>query len=76
MAYKLRINDEKQTIQGVHIKSKNDFLILKTNTLANYYEGWKPTSDDIRQGLRSMNAYDSKFDKQYNDLKFGDKHGL
>ena len=43
----LKIDNEAQTIQGVHIPNKNKFQLIRADTTSNYFEGWRPTKEDV-----------------------------
>ena len=45
--YKLDINDEKQTIQGVYVSDKAMYLELRGVIEASHLEGWNPTKKDV-----------------------------
>ncbi|MBI0121321.1 helix-turn-helix domain-containing protein [Lactobacillus sp. M0398] len=49
--YKLDINDEKQTIQGVYVSDKAMYLELRGVIEASHLEGWNPTKKDIESVL-------------------------
>ena len=44
----LKIDNQKQTIQGVHISDPKKFADLRLIVRSEAFEGWKPTSDDIQ----------------------------
>lgn len=45
----LDINNQDQTIQGVHIKNKKTFKIIKSTITVECIEGWKPTKTDVEE---------------------------
>ena len=49
--YKLDINDEKQTIQGVYVSDKAMYLELRGVIEASHLEGWNPIKKDIESVL-------------------------
>ena len=49
--YKLDINDEKQTIQGVYVSDKAMYLELRGVIEASHLEGWNPTKKDVESVL-------------------------
>ena len=53
----LRINNQRQTIQGVPIANKQLFLNIRTVVEAEHLEGWNPTQDNIRDLIKAGNDY-------------------
>ena len=45
--YKLDINDEKQTIQGVYVSDKAMYFELRGVIVASHLEGWDPIKKDV-----------------------------
>ena len=49
--YKLDINDEKQTIQGVYVSDKAMYFELRGVIVASHLEGQDPTKKDVESVL-------------------------
>lgn len=72
--YKLKINDEAQTIQGVYIPDKEAFKIIRFSVLSNHMEGWKPNKADIEELLDSYYRPDPEDIEAYEEI-FGKYNG-
>ena len=57
--FKLEIDDQAQTIQGVKIEDPDQFKQMKVGVRTTCIEGWEPTPDDIRQLLTDLNDPDT-----------------
>lgn len=68
MTYKLKIDDEAQTIQDVHVPNKEAFKIIKFSVLNNHMEGWKPNKVDIGELLDSYYCPDPEDIKVYEEI--------
>ncbi|APT13929.1 hypothetical protein QP343_04500 [Lactobacillus jensenii] len=68
MTYKLKIDDEAQTIQDVHVPNKEAFKIIKFSVLNNHMEGWKPNKVDIEELLDSYYCPDPEDIKVYEEI--------
>lgn len=47
-SYKLEIDNKEQTIQGIKISNSDKFQTVRFAVEANYFEGWKPSKEDIK----------------------------
>ncbi|MDK7308789.1 hypothetical protein [Lactobacillus jensenii] len=70
--YKLKINDEAQTIQSVYIPDKRMFKLIRFTVLNNHMEGWEPTKLDIENLVEHAYNPNPKYLKEYQEL-FGKK---
>lgn len=41
-------NDQKQTVMGIHISNHKQYLAVRDAVQITVYEGWKPTTDQIK----------------------------
>lgn len=62
--YELKIDSEKQTIQGVHIDNSEKFKAIRFVVESNYADGWRPSKEDVEH-LR--NYYDNPLSETQND---------
>ncbi|HAT53860.1 MAG TPA: XRE family transcriptional regulator [Lactobacillus sp.] len=63
LPYQLMINDQKQTIQGVYIANKSDYMNIKFVVKSTAMEGWQPEAQDIRR-LRTESEDKNSIRKQ------------
>lgn len=55
--YELRINNTTQTIQGVKIKNKQNFIGIRSAIEASFLEGWKPNVHDIQEVVNYVETH-------------------
>lgn len=61
MAFRLELNEQKLSIQGVQFQTKKEYTIMKNSLGSSIYEGFEPTKDriqllkDIHDGKKSRN---------------------
>ena len=65
--FKLEINNEKHTIQGVKIPD-DMFLDVKASVRYNAMEGWKPTKQDINYLVERLQSDDPIIEKEMKNL--------
>jgi transcriptional regulator with XRE-family HTH domain len=71
--YTLEIDNQRQTIQGVHINDRTSFQQLRFVVQNNVLEGWEPTTEDILFLVDSGEHPDPQLEKEYEEIFGKDK---
>lgn len=72
--YRLQINDQDQTIQGVHITDPDDYRNIKFAVKNNVMEGWRPTRADIEDLKAFIGVPHPELETEYRET-FGENDG-
>lgn len=67
----IEINNQKQTIQGVHISNREIFQQIRFTVENNHLEGWNPSKEEIEYLLSKATQADSELEKEYQNI-FGE----
>lgn len=66
--YELKIDDKRQTVQGIQVSDKELYDQVKFAVVNNHLEGWKPNGDDVQYLLKEVQKSDSEFNEMYKEL--------
>ncbi|QLL69132.1 XRE family transcriptional regulator [Lactobacillus sp. 3B(2020)] len=70
-SFKLVIDRENLTIQGVKFENRFDFQVVEFAVKSNVMEGWEPSRENVLSLKRTLKEPNPKYEAQFNDI-FGD----
>ena len=72
--WKLDINENEQTIQGVKIADRHTFQQIQFSIINEVLEGWQPTAKDIQNSIHAVTHPDGDTVAAYRQV-FGENDG-